>query len=154
MFWIIYLIYCLFLFHLVLFLEFCPDLSFGIYFPVCSLGCLSVCFYELGKTATSPTLAGVTLCRSYPFIDCVCARRYWQATWSVSGPQGMWVGLEPRLTRPCSWSCSWFRPLVVPGASHTGTWSQSTRLEPIARAGFRETCFCVLYLSHLLCRSC
>lgn len=31
-----------------------------------------VCFYELGKTATSLCLKGVAWCRNVPSADCVC----------------------------------------------------------------------------------
>lgn len=78
----------LYLFPLVLLLKFRPGLLFGIYFYVSSF-CLSlcVCLCELGKTATSPVLEGVTLCKSYPFVDCE-----------------FWVSLAGQLELECMWA--------------------------------------------------
>lgn len=52
------------------------------YTPVSSF-CLTfyVCFYELGETATSPSLEGVVLCRSVPCVDRVALSGWLEQAW-------------------------------------------------------------------------
>lgn len=63
-----YFIECLFSFHLVFFLEFCPVLSSGTCFFVSSFFFLtrSISFYAVHKCAMYPRLDRVTLCRRFP----------------------------------------------------------------------------------------
>lgn len=97
------------------------DLLFKTYFLVSFWFFLGVCFYELGKTATSPSVAGVALCRSFPFVNCmvgvfggaagvgacVCCRE----TQGQSAPGLSW---------PTGWSWSGYSLQGVPGASYLG----------------------------------
>ena len=58
---------CLSPFCLALFLRFCFILSFGTYSFISSFFLtLCVCFYVLGRSAISPCLERVALCRRYP----------------------------------------------------------------------------------------
>lgn len=52
-------------------LKFCLILSFEAYSSVSFCFTFGVCFYELDKTATSPCLKGVILCRNVPSVDCM-----------------------------------------------------------------------------------
>ena len=62
-----------------LLLEFCPVLSFGIYFFVSSFQLsLCVCLYVLGRSATSPSLGRLALCSRYPVasvVQCACSHK-------------------------------------------------------------------------------
>ena len=54
-------------------LGFCLAVWFGAYssvFSFCFAFC--VCFYELGELVTFSSLKVMALCKSIPFIDCVC----------------------------------------------------------------------------------
>lgn len=116
------------------------DLLFKTYFFVSFWFFLGVCFYELGKTATSPSVAGVALCRSFPFVNCmvgvfggaagvgacVCSRE----TQGQSAPGLSW---------PTGWSWSGYSLQGVPGASYLGLpWQMSwgyIQLEPAQATG-------------------
>lgn len=88
--------------HLILFLGFCPVLSFGTYFPV-----LFGCFYELGKTASSGVAcvgaAGVLRKGALTFLGRPVGGA--QAAESRESHSGAW-----------SFSCGGCEP-QVPGAS-------------------------------------